>query len=147
MTGQGAATEVVPYKPQKARDLKKLPVRSISELQWILSEGLYVQLYSADGRRSVDVQCAPLLEAVNDCVVLAEACKMDLVVLGSVLDEVESARRDGSTYAKAYVAQRIQDPYWLQKAQHIVSLAPDGSGTREALRYLLATLKLRDVLY
>lgn len=138
---------VVQYRPREIRDLKKLPVRSISELQWILSEGLYVQLYSADGRRSVDVQCAPLLEALNDCVVLAEACQMDLVTLGSVLDEVESARREGSTYAKAYVAHRISESYWLQKAQRIVSLAPEGSGTREALRYLLATLKLRDVLY
>lgn len=138
---------IVAYEPKVPRDLKKLPARSISELQWSLSEGLYVQLFSADGKRSVDVRCAPLLEAVNECVVLAQACQFDLIALGDLLDRIEAGRRDHSEFDRAYVNSRIQDPYWRQKAEHIVDLAPDGSGTREALRYLLATITLHDVLY
>lgn len=128
-------------------DSGKLPSRSISELEWMMSEGLYVQLYSADGQRSVDVHCARLLDAVNSCAILAEACGLDLVALGDILDQVESVRRDNSAYARAYVGSRIADPYWQQKARRIVDLAPEGSGTREALRYLLATLVARNVLY
>lgn len=135
------------YKPLETRDLKKLPARSISELQWIMSEGLHVQLFSADGRRSVDVDCARLLQAVNNCVVLAEACDLDLVRLGDILDQVDHARHEGAIYAQSYVGHWLPDAYWQQKAQQIVQLAPEGSGTREALRYLLATLKLRNVLY
>lgn len=138
---------MVAYQPLEARDLKKLPARSISELQWILSEGLYVQLYSADGKRSVDVKCAPLLEAINACVVLAQACQMDLIALGGLLDQIEAERRDHSEFARAYVDSHLRDPYWRQKAARIVELAPDGSGTREALRYLLATITPHDVLY
>lgn len=137
---------LVRYKPLATRDLKKLPVRSIEDLQWILSEGLYVQLYSADGQRSVDVECAPLLEAINECAVMADACQLDLVALGSLLDQVEAARREDSAYARAYVSSRMPDPYWQAKAWRIVSLAPEGSGTREALRYLLATIKTHNVL-
>lgn len=135
------------YKPLEARDLHKLPARNISEIEWTMSEGVAVELYSADGCRSVDVHCAQLLEAVNSCAVLAEACGLDLVALGDILDQIESAQRDDSAYAKAYIGSRITDPYWRQKAQRVVSLAPDGSGTREALRYLLATLVARNVLY
>ncbi|CAM5189493.1 hypothetical protein CDEF62S_04192 [Castellaniella defragrans] len=139
--------DIAPYKPLEARDLKRLPARSISDLEWTMSEGLHVQLYSADGRRSVDVDCAALQEAMNDCVVMAEACQLDLVSLGGLLDQLDHAQRDRSLYAKIYVERRITDPYWQQRARHIVERAPDGSGTREALRYLLATIQARNVLY
>jgi hypothetical protein len=134
------------YQPLSARDLGKLPARSIADLQWTMSEGLTVQLYSADGRRSVDVQCARLQEAMNACVVLAEACGIGLVELGDILDQLDHARREDSPYARLYAASRIPDPYWRERAQHIVDLAPEGSGTREALRYLLATVQAHDVL-
>ena len=140
-------TAITAFRPQQARDLGKLPARSIADLEWTMSEGLVVQLYSADGQRSVDVHCAQLQQALNECVVLAEACQISLITLGDILDQMDRVRRDDSAYARMYVDGRISDPYWRQSALHIVELAPDGSGTREALRYLLATVHAYNVLY
>ena len=137
---------IAAYEPLETRSLDRLPARSISDLEWTMAEGLHIQLYSADGRRSVDVDCAALLEAMNECVVLAEACQLDLVSLGGLLDRLDHAQRDQSAYARIYVDSRITDPYWQQRARHVVNRAPDGSGTREALRYLLATTQARNVL-
>ncbi|CAM5789515.1 hypothetical protein [Castellaniella caeni] len=139
---------LVAYKTLEAVNLGKLPVRSIDDLEWIMSEGLYVQLFSADGQRSVDVRCDLLLEAMNACAVLAQACGLDATTLGEVLDQADIARRHPETiFAQHFVASHIPDAYWRPKLAHIIELAPEGSGTREALRYLLATVELRDVLY
>ncbi len=139
---------LVAYKALEALDLDKLPVRSIDDLEWIMSEGLYVQLFSADGRRSVDVRCDLLLEAMNTCAVLAQACGLDAVTLGVVLDQIETAHRHPEAiFARRFVLSHVPDAYWHPRLARVVELAPEGSGTREALRYLLATIQLRDVLY
>ncbi|HEX7385814.1 MAG TPA: hypothetical protein VF285_00880 [Castellaniella sp.] len=141
------ATPLMNFKPHEARDLGKLPARTISDLEWTMSEGLVIQLYSADGQRSVDVHCAELQQAMNECVVLAEACQISLITLGDLLDQMDRVRRNDSVYARMVIEGRIPDPYWRERALRIVELAPEGSGTREALRYLLATVHAHHVLY
>lgn len=138
---------VMVYKPTQLGKLEEFPARSIAEIQLAMCDSPRARLYSMDGHRSVDVQCPQLLEAANSCMVLAQACDLNLVALGDVLDQAEHLHQGSSKYAQAYVKQRIPDPYWERLVERILHLAPDGSGTREALRYLLSTLKPINVLY
>lgn len=133
--------------PLKLREPGILPVCSIADLEWVMSNGQAVRVFSADGQRSVEVDSAKLLPAFNTCMVMADALGLDRVALGTLLDQFEQDQQHGSTYARAYVRNRITDAYWLQQLQQVVRLAPDGSGTREALRYLLASVKTQNVLY
>lgn len=125
---------------------QSLPARSIADLGTAMCEGIALRLYSADGLRHVDIRGDQLLEAVNDCAILANACDVDFITLGDLLDQTEHSLRHPSPFARAYVRDRIRDPYWRRQARRIVGLAPDGSGTREALRYYLATQQAHDVL-